>query len=127
MGGRLALFAGVLSVFCLSALASEIAPAFLWRSSIVATNFDDRAAGASIALDRADNSYVSGFFYGMADFGPTNLTNSAGTESFPSQANLFAAKYDDAGSFLWVRQIAGGGLGFFGSVVFEYHAEQRRV
>src|SRR5438067_298060 len=112
---------GSFVLFCFAASPSEIAPAFLWTNSVVVTNtfIGDRATGADVALDHAGRAYVSGFFYGTAYFGPTNLTSPGNLFAFPSQANLFVAKYDASGKFRWVRQIAGDNLGFFGSVVFD--------
>src|SRR6266478_7664816 len=117
---KLSVFTAVLVLICFSSAASEIAPAFLWTNSVtVSPNSGERAAGVDIALDNADNCYISGFFYGTADFGPTNLNNPTAAGNFPFEANLFIAKYDGAGRFLWVRQIAAFQISFFGSLVFE--------
>jgi hypothetical protein len=57
-------------------------------------------AGASVALDQGGNCYVAGIFEGTANFGPTNLVSSGG-------GDIFLAKYDPAGSLLWVLGAGG--------------------
>src|SRR5207247_10065848 len=47
-----------------------------------------------------DNVYVTGRFTGTATFGTTNLTSSGVHE-------MFLAKYDSAGNFLWARKAGG--------------------
>ena len=56
----------------------------------------------SLALDREQNCYVTGIFYGNARFGGTIITGQGGWD-------MFLAKYDSAGTFQWVRQAGGGG------------------
>jgi hypothetical protein len=55
-----------------------------------------------IAVDPLGHSYVSGVFRGTATFG-TQVLSSAGSN------DVFIAKYDPAGAFLWARQA--GGIG----------------
>jgi len=52
--------------------------------------------GQGIALDGAGNVYVTGYFSGTATFGTTNLV-SRGSQ------DIFVAKYDSGGNFLWAR------------------------
>lgn len=59
-------------------------------------------AGRGVGVDASGNVYVTGGFYGSADFGGFNLTAS-------QNRDFFLAKYDSAGTALWVRQSAGGG------------------
>src|SRR5207247_1001404 len=61
--------------------------------------------GNGIAVDGATNVYVTGYFADIVTFGGTNLT-AAGTNDF---SDIFLAKYDAAGNFLWVRQAGGTG------------------
>jgi hypothetical protein len=55
---------------------------------------------ASVAVDRATNTYVTGYFQTTAVFG-TNAVVSEGL------ADIFVAKYDREGSLLWVRRAGG--------------------
>ncbi|WP_341226701.1 SBBP repeat-containing protein [uncultured Arcticibacterium sp.] len=54
----------------------------------------------SIALDASGNVYISGHFYDMATFGGSNISGEGGYD-------IFMAKYNSSGSYLWV-QSAGG-------------------
>jgi len=55
---------------------------------------------ASVAVDRATNTYVTGYFQTTAVFG-TNALVSEGAE------DIFVAKYDRDGGLLWVRRAGG--------------------
>lgn len=61
--------------------------------------------GQAIASDPSGNVYVTGAFTGVVDFDPsvgtTTLSSLSGTQ------DIFLAKYDINGAFLWVKQIAG--------------------
>ena len=61
----------------------------------------------SIALDGDGNIFITGTFYGTADFDP-----SAATLNLVAAGNsdVFLAKYDSAGNLLWAKAI--GGLGY---------------
>ena len=64
-----------------------------------------------VAIDATGNAYITGSFYGTADFDPSattvNLSPSGGCDAF-------LAKYDSNGSFVWVNAI-GGTLGTLGN------------
>ncbi|HEX9791285.1 MAG TPA: SBBP repeat-containing protein, partial [Kiloniellales bacterium] len=62
----------------------------------------ERDSAQSIAIDAKGNALVTGFFCGAGRFGSLDL-NSAG------HRDVFVAKYDPAGTLLWVRR-AGGSL-----------------
>lgn len=61
--------------------------------------------GQAIASDPSGNVYVTGIFTGLVDFDPgvgtTTLTSISGSQ------DIFLAKYDASGNFIWVKQIAG--------------------
>ncbi len=69
----------------------------VWLKRAGGTNTDE---AYSTTLDSLGNIYVAGRFASTANFGTTNLT-SAGTH------DMFLAKYDLNGNFLWARR--GGG------------------
>jgi hypothetical protein len=72
---------------------------WLWAVRAGGTG-DDR--GMVVSADGDGNSYIIGYFNGSADFGSTTLT-SAGL------ADMFIAKLDPSGNWLWVKHA--GGLG----------------
>jgi len=55
----------------------------------------------AVAVDSADNIYVTGYFYGTVDFGGTVLTSVGGSD-------IYLAKYSSAGSLVWVKRFGGG-------------------
>jgi uncharacterized protein (DUF2249 family) len=67
-----------------------------------------------ITVDASGNSYIAGFFNGTVDFDPgagiLNLVSAGGSD-------VFIAKYDPAGAYVWARKIGGtaseslGGMG----------------
>jgi len=64
--------------------------------------------GYGITVDDTGNVHVAGYFCGTADFDPgpgiANLTSVSG-----SIGDIFVAKLDDAGNFLWARRMGGTG------------------
>jgi hypothetical protein len=54
------------------------------------------------AIDASGNCYIPGIYSATVDFGGTAITNRGGWD-------IFAAKYDSAGTFQWVQ--TGGGTG----------------
>jgi hypothetical protein len=62
--------------------------------------------GRGIAVDAAGNAYVTGSFQGTADFDPGagtfNLTSAGGND-------IFLAKYDPSGNFLWAKRFGSTG------------------
>jgi len=59
--------------------------------------------GNSIAVDAYGNSYVIGSFSETATFGSTSLTSSGRTD-------IFVAKMDKNGNWLWAKQVGGAGV-----------------
>lgn len=64
-------------------------------------NGSDR--GLSIRVDGSGNTYVTGYYYGLSTFGTFTLNSVSGTQ------DIFIAKLDPNGNFLWVRS-AGGNM-----------------
>ena len=58
-------------------------------------------AGMAAASDTNGNAYFTGWFTGTVNFGTTNMT-AAG-----SLRDIFVARFDRAGTLLWIRQIGG--------------------
>lgn len=72
---------------------------FIWVRQFGGASTD---TAPNIALDHANDVYVSGYFTDEAMFGNTNLT-AVGV------GDIYVAKYDSTGAFVWVRQAGGGG------------------
>ncbi|HLG34324.1 MAG TPA: gliding motility-associated C-terminal domain-containing protein [Bacteroidia bacterium] len=65
-------------------------------------NNSDRAT--SIGSDAAGNIYVCGYFSGTATFGSIQLTSVSNTE------DIFVAKLNPSGSFLWAQRFGGDNI-----------------
>lgn len=73
---------------------------FLWAKSAGGNLGEEPYA---IDVDAQGNVIITGEFQGTATFGTqalTSMVNNSGAPSF----DIFIAKYDNAGNFLWVRQ-----------------------
>jgi hypothetical protein len=70
---------------------------WLWTKQAGGTYWDE---GWDIAIDPSGNSYVTGYFEGTASFGTTTLTSSG-------QDDIFVAKLDSNGNWLWAKQAGG--------------------
>jgi hypothetical protein len=82
--------------------------ALLWarRAGGITARWD---AGRGVGADTNGNVYVTGGFYGTADFGTLNHTAS-------QNGSFFLAKYNNAGAVQWVRQSVGGrSFGVYGT------------
>ena len=84
--------------------AAAQAPSFAYALTVApgATPNDGASTSLDITTDAAGNSYLTGWFSGTVLFGSTAVTSAGGHD-------LFVAKYDPAGSFIWVARA--GGLG----------------
>ncbi|MDO7874089.1 hypothetical protein Q5H93_05040 [Hymenobacter sp. ASUV-10] len=67
-----------------------------WATAATATN---TAYGKGLAADPAGGVFVTGSFWGMAQFGPTKLNSNASDDGF-------VAKLDDTGAWQWVAPLA---------------------
>jgi len=75
---------------------------FLWAKSIGGPAWD---RGYDMVLDTVGNVYITGYFHqGVVDFDPgvgiANLTSGGGFD-------IFFAKYDENGNYLWAKSIGG--------------------
>lgn len=78
---------------------------YVWAKTIDNTaNNDD--FGYNIALDASNNVFITGQFDGTCDFdagtGTANLTSAGSWD-------LFFAKYDNSGNYIWAKNIGGTG------------------
>ncbi|MBI2966624.1 MAG: SBBP repeat-containing protein, partial [Bacteroidetes bacterium] len=76
---------------------------YLWAFNIGSGNGD---IGNSITVETNGNCYITGYFYGTADFDPSaataNLTPAAWED-------VFIAKYTTGGNYVWAEKIGGSG------------------
>ncbi|MFT6167665.1 MAG: hypothetical protein ACJAV5_002125 [Vicingaceae bacterium] len=70
-----------------------------------------------VATDVHDNFYITGLFIGTADFNPTS--NSFNLISTDPQGDVFVAKYDNWGNFIWAKGIGGSGADYSSSIVLD--------
>jgi hypothetical protein len=59
-----------------------------------------------ISVDAEGNSYITGIFWGTADFSGVSYTAISG-----NNADIFIAKYNSSGILQWLEQVGGVGLG----------------
>lgn len=77
----------------------SLAGDFQWIKTAGGTGNDE---GWAISSDPAGNIYTTGYFTGNANFSGTNVSSSGG-------ADIFIAKYNSAGTLLWVTKAGGSG------------------
>jgi hypothetical protein len=81
----------------------DVSGNYVWVKSIAGPGFDQ---GVSLALDGSGNVLLTGFFNGTADFDPgagaINLTSVGSND-------IFLAKYDASGNYLWAKSMGGTG------------------
>ncbi len=78
------------------------AQSFLFANRVGGAQFEN---AMGIAVDHSSNIVISGYFAGTADFDPD--TASAVNISSNGSNDVFVAKYDSTGSFLWAIAIGG--------------------
>lgn len=82
-------------------------PSLVWTKAINSQS-NNNSRGYDLAIDQNGNVFITGTFNGLSDFcpGPCNYTLNTGAFQ-----NIFIAKYDSLGSFLWVKEIGSAPLG----------------
>jgi hypothetical protein len=83
---------------------------FLWSVSAGGSTAQDNAP--SIALDSSGNSYITGAFHDTATYGNTTLTSRG-------YSDIFVAKLDRDGKFLWAVSAGGTSLDWGVSVALD--------
>ncbi|MCK9610270.1 MAG: SBBP repeat-containing protein [Candidatus Cloacimonas sp.] len=82
---------------------------WLWAKQAGGTGWDE---GYSIAVDDNGNSYVTGYFRDIATFGTTTLTSYGFSD-------IFVAKLDSNGNWLWAKQVGGTSYDFGSGIVVD--------
>lgn len=70
---------------------------WIWAQIAGGTSYDE---GHSISTDTSGNTYVTGYFMGVAHFGSTILSSSG-------YEDIFVAKIDNNGNWLWAKRAGG--------------------
>jgi len=87
--------AGLADIFILKL---DAAGNFVWAKSMGGISAD---IGQSLKLDGVGNLIVTGYFRDIVDFAPLSTVISAGGQ------DIFVAKYDGSGNFVWAKQMGG--------------------
>ncbi|MBI5540240.1 MAG: SBBP repeat-containing protein [Bacteroidia bacterium] len=70
---------------------------YIWAKSV------DNSVSRSLAVDALGNVYITGYFWAATDFDPSGATASL----TPIVQDVFFAKYDNNGNYLWAKKIGG--------------------
>lgn len=79
----------------------DINGALVWAKNLSGNQW---VYGENIDIDAAGNLYVTGYFGGTADFDPSASTANLGVAG---ESDIFFAKYDNNGNYLWANRIGG--------------------
>jgi len=94
------LLSSTINLFLLSSAARA---QFLWSERIAsAANWPSGVPNTGLALDTANNCYITGWFDATNDFGGTTLTNQS-----VGGNDIFVAKYNSDGVLQWVQRAGG--------------------
>ena len=78
--------------------------AYVWAKQFAGAS---QNRGFGIAVDDVDNVLITGIFYGTADFDPES---GAANLSSNGSDDVFVAKLNSAGNYLWAKQFGGAGI-----------------
>ena len=86
---------------------------YMWAKKIGGTSTDN---AYSLALDTFGNVYVTGNFWGTADFDPSsNVANLTATGDY----DIFIAKYNSSGNYSWAKNMGGTSSDFGTSIAID--------
>jgi len=90
-------------LFILFVYNSSFSQNYIWAKAIDGTN---NSLSNSIQVDVSGNVYITGYFNDTTDFDPGIST---ATLASNGQVDIFVAKYDNMGNYLWAINIGGSG------------------
>jgi hypothetical protein len=76
--------------------------ALVWARGLAGSS---QSGGVGIGVDSAGNSYVTGYFFGTATFGPGEANETALVVA--GGHDIFIAKYDTNGALVWAKRAGG--------------------
>ncbi|MFC7773755.1 T9SS type A sorting domain-containing protein [Flavobacterium sp. GCM10027622] len=79
---------------------------YIWAKAIGGNNTDSSNA---IALDSSGQIHITGYFNDTADFNPAAAVNNL-TSAVAGVQDIFIAKYDTNGNYLWAKTISGNSI-----------------
>ena len=90
----------------------KLAPdgSFVWARTFTGTTDSSSATASAVAVAVDGAVVATGTFYGRVDFDPgpaTDIRENVVNPALGSSLNLYVAKLSPAGTFVWVRTIAG--------------------
>jgi hypothetical protein len=96
----------ILIAFILSRVDTVQAQQWDWATSTTRLNFATVYI-AQLAADAQGNSYVTGTFQDVVNFGPHQLTASQLSSGYQANPDLFVAKLTASGQWAWAVQAGG--------------------
>lgn len=84
---------------------------FIWAKTIGGSNIE---TPYQIVLDYNKNILITGIYYGTGDYDPSPTINNL---SWTGSSDIFIAKYDSLGNYLWANGIGGNDFEYSNSLV----------